>query len=356
MANNDEAPAALSFTERETRLLDFVLCRIPNANEHGEEEGEREHGNDAGGAVGAPSAHAYLIEGGSGAARLRCAEAAACAPVCTSRAGRGMPCFRCAACKKVLAGAHTDVKIICPERQSGSARAEIRVDTVRAVRKEAYVMPAECDWHVYVFSECEKMNASAQNALLKILEEPPERTLFLLLAPSREMLLPTVVSRVQPCTLGESTPKETAEVLRERFGARVPADALMDTARMQCILDRVELDAAAADTVRQARTAAVDYYAGARGLAAILPDDRQALFLTFGVLAAAARDLAAAKSRADAELYVFHHDEAFEQAMQRISLRRAVELYEAFEKAAGRIQASGNLPSVLMELYLTAGR
>ena len=160
------------------------------------------------------AAHSYIIEGGSGASRLRCSLYIACAVVCENKKSDGTPCFCCNQCRKILSGEHTDIKVVATDREKEKT---ISVEKIRALRKEAYVLPTDCDYHIYIISECEKMNVNSQNALLKILEEPPENTLFLLCVPSKEMLLPTVVSRAQSHSLGRTTAAENEIIFREKF-------------------------------------------------------------------------------------------------------------------------------------------
>lgn len=296
-------------------------------------------------------AHSYVLEGGSGAARLRCAEILACAPVCTCVKNDGFPCFTCDQCRKVLDREHTDIKVISPEKEAGKSRIEIRVDAIRNLRKEAYVLPTDCDYHIYILNESEKMNTNAQNALLKILEEPPQNTVFILLTPSKELLLPTVVSRVQPHTLGKSTSQETEEVFLAKFPS-LPKENVVRAARLQSALDKIELDAQDIKTITTAYDLVKQYFVEKnRRLTESLPTGKDELFLTLCVLAMASRDIAVSKKNESQELFIFEKGGEFDSAKSAVSMRRALELYEAFSRAAERIMGSGNVGSVLAELF-----
>lgn len=83
-------------------------------------------------------------------------------------------------------------------------------------RQNAWLLPGEAPCRVCVLCGAENMTDQAQNALLKILEEPPEHTVFILTAENRSMLLPTILSRVQTIRLEPLTPAEILPVLRER--------------------------------------------------------------------------------------------------------------------------------------------
>lgn len=118
------------------------------------------------------------------------------------------PCGRCRACRKIESGIHPDV--ITVSRLSddrGRLRREIVVDQIRGVIADAYVLPNEAERKVYILDEADKMNPQAQNAALKLLEEPPERVTLLLCVCNPELLLPTVRSR---CALIHAGTAETA--------------------------------------------------------------------------------------------------------------------------------------------------
>lgn len=297
------------------------------------------------------AAHAYIIEGSGGASRLRCAQTAACSAVCRNIGTDLLPCMKCNDCLKVISGEHTDIKIIYPEKESGKARAEIKVDTVRNLRKDAYIMPAECDWHIYIISESEKMNVNAQNALLKILEEPPENTVFFLLAPSKELLLPTVVSRAQCHTLGKSSTEEIYNIYKEKFPG-ITADTLKRAAKIQSLFDKIELDESEIKTVNSAYDTVRSFFSEKQPLTEeYLPQGKDELFTVICVMAAAARDIAVSKKDSGAELFIFENKKDFEKAKNNISLRRAIEIYEAFSRAAERLQTAGNVSSILAELF-----
>ena len=137
--------------------------------------------------------HSYIISGDGDAARSRAREMAAAA-LCESSGAK--PCRACRHCRKVFQGAfpgiHPDVALV--ERaadKSGKLRREITVDQIRALAVDAAVLPNEADGKVYIFPEADTMNIAAQNAFLKLLEEPPRGVMFLLCAESREKLLET---------------------------------------------------------------------------------------------------------------------------------------------------------------------
>lgn len=134
--------------------------------------------------------HAYLIEGIGGSGRHTVASLIAKALVCTGNGEK--PCGNCLACRKVGLGEHPDVKTISLPKD----RKSFGVDTVRSVRDDAFLVPSESDRQVFLLENAEAMTVPAQNALLKVLEEPPASVTFLLLTDSLSAIIPTILSRV----------------------------------------------------------------------------------------------------------------------------------------------------------------
>ena len=167
--------------------------------------------------------HSYIISGDGDAARSRAREMAAAA-LCESSGAK--PCRACRHCRKVFQGAfpgiHPDVALV--ERaadKSGKLRREITVDQIRALAVDAAVLPNEADGKVYIFPEADTMNIAAQNAFLKLLEEPPRGVMFLLCAESREKLLETVQSRCGEIRLTGGTVAPENERARGYLEARL---------------------------------------------------------------------------------------------------------------------------------------
>lgn len=138
--------------------------------------------------------HAYIIFSASAENGLRTARELASAAVCIGTGEK--PCGSCRACRKVQAGIHPDViNISRLSDEKGKLKREIVVEQVRQMAADAYVLPNEAERKVYIIREAELMNISAQNAALKLLEEPPEGVMFLLCTTNAGQLLPTVRSR-----------------------------------------------------------------------------------------------------------------------------------------------------------------
>lgn len=150
--------------------------------------------------------HFYLISGPVGSGRHTLARLLAAAILCKS--GK-KPCGVCNACRKALEGNHPDfITIDDPEKKT------VPVDLIRQARADIYIQPNESDHKIYLFPRAQDMGIPGQNALLKVLEEPPKYGVFLLLTDNPEKLLPTVRSRctqLQLQPLGEAVLRRALE-------------------------------------------------------------------------------------------------------------------------------------------------
>lgn len=148
--------------------------------------------------------HALILEGSCEEVRLKTAKEIAKALVC--KAGFP-PCNNCIACMKASNSIHPDIHIT----GNISDSAIIKVDTIREIRSKALIFPNESEKSVFIIHEAQLMNASAQNALLKILEEPNSHVCFILTCPSKSSLLDTVISRATAYSIGEEYIKQEDE-------------------------------------------------------------------------------------------------------------------------------------------------
>lgn len=156
--------------------------------------------------------HALILQGEPGSGKRTLAILIARALVCRNR--DRAPCGSCPSCIRSAAGSHPDIRIV---EGSGTTRS-LSVDTVKGITADAYRMPEEADCSVYLLYMGQKTSDAAQNKLLKVIEEPPEGAVFLLVCDSAEQLLPTIRSRAQIFSLKPPAPGEAAEYVRQRLG------------------------------------------------------------------------------------------------------------------------------------------
>jgi DNA polymerase-3 subunit delta' len=159
------------------------------------------------GGAGTGMTHAWLVTGPPGSGRSNAARAFAAALQCEKQG-----CGECDACRTVLAGTHADVQAISTETLSIGV-----VQTRELVRRSA-LAPAGRRWQVIILEDADRLTEQAANVLLKAIEEPSPRTVWLFCAPSSEDVLPTVRSRCRQVRLVTPSAAAVAEVLVRRDG------------------------------------------------------------------------------------------------------------------------------------------
>ena len=195
--------------------------------------------------------HAYLLSGGAGSGKHTAARLIAAAMLCTG-VGR-KPCGDCPACRKVAAGIHPDAVILSGEKENKP----ITVEQVRKLRADAYIRPNEGERKVYILEHADWMNPSAQNAMLKLLEDGPGYAAFLLLAENTGGVLPTILSRCEQLPLAPVAPDVCADYLRARFPEKAEEEIRQAVRTCQGVLGRgVEALAGTGETVQARRALA----------------------------------------------------------------------------------------------------
>lgn len=152
--------------------------------------------------------HCYILCGPKGSGKKTLANNIAAAMECTG-AGGEKPCGNCPSCHKIFGAGHPDVIIV------DSDKATVPISVIRDMQADAYIRPNEGKKKIYLIPRAQDMQASAQNALLKILEEPPEYCVFFLLTDNPEKLLSTIRSRAVELTLFPLKDHVLAEALKK---------------------------------------------------------------------------------------------------------------------------------------------
>jgi DNA polymerase-3 subunit delta' len=163
-------------------------------------------GGESANSLGAMT-HAWLITGPPGSGRSNLAYAFAAALLCP-RGG----CGECADCRNVVARTHPDLSYLATERVI------ISIDEVREFVVASQYSPSTSDYRVVVIEDADRMAERTSNVLLKALEEPPARTVWILCAPSEADLIPTIRSRVRSVRLTVPPVELVAQLLQERDG------------------------------------------------------------------------------------------------------------------------------------------
>ena len=175
--------------------------------------------------------HAYILSGPAGSGKRTLAGLLAAALVCFHQGG-ALPCFSCPGCRKAEGGIHPDIVRV------GDDGKDINVAQIRALRADAYIRPNEAARKVYILENAQTMNPSAQNAMLKLLEEGPAYAAFLLLTDNAAALLPTVRSRCECLALSPVTLAEAEAWLAKRYPDRPEAERREAARKCEGLLGR----------------------------------------------------------------------------------------------------------------------
>ncbi|WP_329412279.1 DNA polymerase III subunit delta' [Streptomyces sp. NBC_00704] len=195
--------------------------------------------------------HAWLFTGPPGGGRTQVARAFAAALQCVSpdRALGGVPgCGFCDGCHTALIGTHADVTTVA------AVGAQILADDMRDTVRKSYTSPATGRWQIILVEDAERLNEKSANAVLKAVEEPAPRTVWMLCAPSLEDVLPTIRSRCRHLNLRTPSVEAVADMLVRREGVE-PAVAAAAARATQGHVDRARR--LATDPAARERRAAV---------------------------------------------------------------------------------------------------
>lgn len=170
--------------------------------------------------------HALLFVGPTGIGKMLVARTLAAAILCGG--GRAEPCGECPSCRLVAQGTHPDLIELAADGAS------LKIDQIRALQHEAALAPYYGSGRVFLVEEAERLTVQAANSLLKILEEPPAGSVFILTAASQHAMLPTVVSRCRVFTFRPLAPEALARLLAARGtdGARAAMAARLSGGRV----------------------------------------------------------------------------------------------------------------------------
>ncbi len=266
-------------------------------------------------------------------------------------------CGTCAACRRIARGSHPDIIVVEPG-DSGS----IKIDPVRDVIDRAQYRPFEGRRRVVIIEHADALTEDAQSALLKILEEPPPASVFLLVTSSPDSLLPTVRSRCPRLRFGRLSAAEVADVLKRDHGyseadARaVAADADGSVGRA---LEAEAADAAAARTTAQqwlahaarggdlpSRVQMAQAFFGKKALPAV---ERARLAACLRAMASLLRDLGILSTRADARMLAnadLHG--ALERLASAFDSSRSMRAFTAVDRALAALERNAS-PKVVAD-------
>lgn len=326
------------------------------------------YGNDdnaariGGAIVSGTLSHAYILEGPDGSGKLFFAKQIAAALACDHRTNpaAALPCGKCPHCNRILGVGSPDVRVIAP------GGASIGVEIIRELRQDMYLSSTEEAHKVYIFERAHTMTPQAQNALLKVLEEPPTDLLILLLTDSPDALLTTIRSRTQSIRMHLLTGSGMEMALASHIGAqtlkRKDPDgyaALIESAagRLGYILPRLEeksrasLQKERAETEEVVEALLVRPYAERIAVQNALPGKRPELIALLERVMVALRDLVLLLKDESAPLLFYIDKESAIALAEKAGVRRILAVYDCVCKAKESLSLNANTSLTILSLF-----
>ncbi len=302
--------------------------------------------------------HAYIIEGPEGSGKEMLAYRIAAALNCENKKNEGhsLPCMRCESCKKILSDNSPDVYHLRREED----KATINVPAIREMRSDVFLSASESEYKVYIIHEAHLMNDASQNALLKVLEEPPEKVIMLLLCNATDKILTTVKSRAQLIRTSLFDFDEMKEFLlnnnnsasslysqsKEKFFIAVKASQgsigraleFINPKEMSGILKKRDV----VDGIIEAIEKKADFVAFHTAFSA-LSQKRLQLCDELSLLFSALRDLILLKKCDDAPLIYYYDANEAMHISEKIGINRLYEISDSVFKAISNLNQSSNI-------------
>ncbi len=282
--------------------------------------------------------HALLIFGERGSGKRTLATEIASALMCDNSGKGNTPCGECVSCRRVREGNHTDVKIL--RRQSG--KATVGVEEVRIFRDDMFLSPTEADCKIYIVEDADTLTAQSQNALLKVLEEPPSNMYLILLTTSADKILSTIKSRTQYVSMQVHSQEEIVSYLKcasdipygvseEKLesAARL-SGGLIGRAREALLGDRMESEDKVLLCVGDFISALPQRtpYSELYSALSAFPTKREEFRYTLEIALNAIRDLIAVRTSLECEMLFFADRLKAEEAIPTVGVKRLSDIFK----------------------------
>ena len=316
------------------------------------------HGNDAtkkriGAAiVGGTLPHAFLISGPQGSGKLTLAKEISAALNCEKKGTHTpLPCHECNACRRIAEESFTDVKILRKPKD----KATIGVGEVRYFREDMFLSATESDKRIYIISDADKLTPNAQNALLKVIEEPPLGVYVFLLSASDDAILTTIKSRTQHIAMERFNEEELGKYLG-RTGER---DRELLMSADGCIGRAKDLFSDGGEDTKAARRASEIILAALKPsvpyselYTAIkeLPTKKDELMTSLEMLTVALRDLMLLKHDKGAPLLFFTSRDKASELASVLNAKRLNAIYDVIRSTIDDLMKNVNVTAAVTSL------
>ncbi len=293
--------------------------------------------------------NSFLIYGEKGLGKKTAADYISAALLCEK--GNGVPCGECKSCRMILHKTHPDVIYALPSGKSGN----YKIDTLREIVENAPIMPNEGKYKIYIISDMDNTLVTAQNALLKLIEEPPDHCIIILTAQSRSALLPTIISRVVSLSVHEVSGgscekalaqygyksediKKSIEILGGNIGK---CKSYLDG---ESIVDAVTITKNITDSIISA-----DEYQMLKEFSELIGDKPMTL-LVLRLLNEVMRDAMSVNAGCDEGILISTYKNGAVKLAEHISKAKARKIYLVITKYIERINSNGNLSLAINSL------
>lgn len=275
----------------------------------------------------------------------------------------GVPCGTCSSCRKADLGVHPDLRLLEPQVNTGRSTARsIKIEHIREMQRAVSLKAHEGNRKIVLIDDAEFLTEQAGNALLKILEEPPDDTVFLLVSSSLNALLPTIVSRCQIVPFSPLPEDQVARIVAETQDLEADAARLLAALSRGRVGQALELSAAPREEYLALAFSLLtrrpeEGFAQAHSRLQNLGKERRDLeaFLEFFLLLS--RDLLVLKSGAGEE-FVVNRDQVAEmnRARSRLSPAALGRIAAMIAEALGQLRGNANPELTLDALAVRISR
>jgi DNA polymerase-3 subunit delta' len=306
--------------------------------------------------------HALLISGQAGSGKHTLTGEIARALNCENRhdSTAPLPCNRCNNCRRIRENNFTDLKFL----SRSSDKATIGVGEVRLFREDMFLTSTESDFKIYVIEDAECLTPEAQNALLKVLEEPPPSVIIIMLVKEGDKILTTVKSRMQFIAMSRFTVEEIDSYLTEKAhqalsvkrsspdkykGVLLTSDGRIGEAiRLfeEKNLKAVSEERECVDRIIKSLSSKVPYSSMHSAISS-LPQKRAELSLMLETVITAIRDLIASRLSGDYTPLYFSSKEETEKTAREIGIKKLLRFYDEILSAHEACVKNGNVGLIL---------